>query len=412
MARMSDDGRVAITGMGIISCLGTTLDEVSQALQQGQSGIVVDDERKERGFRSALTGKRPTLDYRAYGLGRKQLKSMDDPARFAYVAAHHALEDAGWSHDELASHHAGIVFGNDSCVRASVEGIRRMEERGDTKHIGSGAIFQAMNSTVTMNLSTLFGLTGANWSLSAACASGAHAIGQGFMLIRSGLQKVMLCGGAQEITWQGMAAFDAINAFSTNHAHPTQASRPFDRYRDGLVPSGGAACLILEDMAFARSRGARIYGEIAGYGFSSDGHHLSKSQPLGGQRAIQQALHTAQCLPEDIHYINAHATSTQHGDANEASAIGKVFSTCPPLSSTKSMTGHECWMAGASEIIYSCLMARDHFLAPNINFIEPDEHTQHLDIVTQTREAKIQTFLSNSFGFGGTNAALIVKSLL
>lgn len=411
MANISEQraGRVVVTGLGIASCLGSTLESVTSALERGESGIILDEERKQRGFRSALTARRPTIDLRARGLGRKQLRTMEDPARFAYAATIDALEDAGLAQEHLAELHTGIVFGNDSCILPAVEGIREAEKYGETKKMGAGSIFQAMNSTVTMNLATILGLTGANWTMSAACASGAHAIGQGFMLIRSGLQRVVLCGGAQEISWQATAAFDALGAFSTREDDPTRASRPFSQDRDGLVPSGGGACLVLEDWEYAHKRGARVYGEIAGYGFSSDGYHLSKPKPEGGMRAVQMALKIAGISPEEIDYVNAHATSTPQGDASEAQLLSRVFPSRPPISSTKSMTGHECWMAGASELVYSFLMARHGFVAPNINFEGGDEYSQGLDIITQTREAKIRYFLSNSLGFGGTNAALVVK---
>ncbi len=409
MTKGTERGRVAITGLGIVSSLGTSLKEISQSLKEGRSGIIVDEERKRRGFRSALTARRPELDLKSYGLGRKQLRAMDDPAIFAYVSAKQAIEDAGWKEEDLKKYQAGLIFGNDSTVRAAINGIKKMEKTGTTRGMGAGAIFQGMNSTITMNLATLFGLTGANWTLSAACASGAHSVGQAYLLIRSGLQKIVLAGGAQEITWEGMAAFDALGAFSTRQDDPTKASRPFDKNRDGLVPSGGGATLILEDMELAKKRGARIYGEIIGYGFSSDGYHLSKPHPDGGKRAITMALQAASLNPEEIDYINAHATSTIQGDANEAIVLGSIFPSCPPLSSTKSMTGHECWMSGASEIGYSLLMAHEGFIAPNINFEEPDDITKSLNIVAETREANIKTFLSNSLGFGGTNAALIVS---
>lgn len=407
--QMGHEGRVAITGLGIVSCLGTNLQQVTEALQAGRSGVVLDPLRQEMGFRSALTGQRPELDLASYGLGRKQLKTMGDPARFAYAATRDALQDSGLELEDLQRVETGIVFGNDSCIKPAAESIQHLQTNRATRKIGSGAIFQSMNSTVTMNLSTLLNLSGANWTLSAACASGAHSIGQGYLLLRTGLQQRVLCGGAQEINWQGMAAFDALGAFSTRHDHPTAASRPFDRQRDGLVPSGGAACVVLEDLNLARRRGARIYGEVVGYGFSADGYHLSQANAHGGARAIQMALRSAHIDPSQIDYINAHATSTTHGDANEAQIIQHIFEPCPPVSSTKSMTGHECWMSGASEVVYSCLMAQGGFLAPNINFEEPDEQTAGLQLVTETRPARLRYFLSNSLGFGGTNASLVIR---
>jgi 3-oxoacyl-[acyl-carrier-protein] synthase-1 len=279
--------------------------------------------------------------------------------------------------------------------------------------IGSGYIFQSMNSTVSMNLSVIFRLKGINFTISGACASGSHAIGIGYLLIRQGLQDIIICGGAQEINPESTASFDALNAFSTRESEPEKASRPFDRDRDGLVPSGGAATLILESYESAVKRGAKIYGEVAGYGFSSNGEHISLPNVDGPARAITMALKDAQIQPSAIDYINAHATSTLAGDSNEAKAIDSIFKNSRPLvSSTKSMTGHEMWMGGASEIVYSALMMENSFIAPNINLENQDETTGCLNIATRTIQKEINVFLSNSFGFGGTNSALVVRKFL
>ncbi len=277
-------------------------------------------------------------------------------------------------------------------------------------HIGSGSIFQSMNSTITMNLSVILKLKGINLTVSGACASGSHAIGLGYFLIRHGLQETIICGGAQEINPQSTASFDALNAFSVNESIPEMASRPFDRNRDGLVPSGGGATVILESYESALRRGAPILGEVIGYGFSSNGDHISVPNVDGPVQSLSMALKDANLKARDIDYVNAHATSTPIGDANEAQAIYQVFDKGRvPISSTKSMTGHEMWMGGASEVIYSLLMAQNDFIAPNINFENPDEHSAKLNIISKTTEHKINTFLSNSFGFGGTNSTLIVR---
>ncbi|NTV52685.1 MAG: beta-ketoacyl-[acyl-carrier-protein] synthase family protein [Candidatus Firestonebacteria bacterium] len=398
-----------ITGLGIVSCLGCNLAAVTESLWQGTSGLVLDPERKRMGFRSGLTGALRGWDPAAFGIGRKLSRTMGEPAQYAYAASVQALAQAGFSAEQLDGMRAGLIFGNDSTVRAGVESWEALQAEKSTHLLGSGYIFQAMNSTVTMNLATLFRLHGANWTLSAACASGSHAVGQAAMLIRAGLQDVMLCGGAQEINPHCMAPFDALNAFSLRESDPARASRPFDRERDGLVPSGGGAAVILEHPDHARARGAKIYGEVAGYGFSSDGYHLSLPSSDGARAAMQMALADAGVPAEDIDYINAHATSTPAGDAAEARALAQVFPHKPLVTSTKSLTGHECWMAGASEVVYCALMAQGGFVAGNANYREGDADTQALNIPSATVAHQPKNVLSDSFGFGGTNACLVLK---
>ena len=267
-----------------------------------------------------------------------------------------------------------------------------------------------MNSTVTMNLSTIFHLRGINFTVSAACASGSHAVGMGYFLIRHGLQDMVLCGGAQEVNQYAMATFDALGTFSTRMDRPQAASRPFDRDRDGLVPGGGAAALVLEDYEHAVKRGATILCEVAGYGFSSNGGGISQPSDEGSVIAMERALRDAGLTPADIDYVNAHATSTPQGDAYEAMALDRLFGASRTLiSSTKSMTGHECWMAGASEVVYSLLMMQHGFAAPNINLENPDERAARLRLIPETVETPLHAVLSNSFGFGGTNSALVLR---
>lgn len=275
--------------------------------------------------------------------------------------------------------------------------------------MGSGAIFKSMNSTVTMNLSTIFKLKGINLTISAACASGSHSLGLAYMMIKNGFQEMIICGGAQETNKYSMASFDGLGVFSAREDEPAKASRPFDAGRDGLIPSGGAASLIVESLESAQRRGAPIIAEIIGYGFSSNGGHISTPNVDGPALAMERALKQSGLKASDIDYINAHATSTPIGDANEARAIYEIFGNKVPVSSTKSMTGHECWMAGASEVIYSILMMQNDFVAPNINLENPDNEAQKINLVSKTKNQKIDVFLSNSFGFGGTNSALIVK---
>ncbi len=401
--------RVVITGMGAYSCLGTSLEEITESLRTGRSGIHFDPERKEMGFRSALTGMVPKPNLKGM-LKRRQRVGMAEEVEYAYMATVDALNQAGVDQDYLDNNIVGILFGNDSSARAVVESTDIVRAKKDTTLVGSGMIFQSMNSTVTMNLSTIFHLKGINFTISAACASGSHSIGLGYMMIKQGFEKMVICGGAQEINAYAMASFDGLGTFSTREEDPGSASRPFDKNRDGLVPSGGAATVILEDLESALARGANILGEVMGYGFSSNGEHISNPNVDGPVRSLNMALSMAGMTEFDIDYINAHATSTPVGDANEARAIDQVFGQAkPPVSSTKSMTGHECWMAGASEVVYSMLMMQNGFVAPNINLGEPDESSAELNIARDTQKHNIDVFLSNSFGFGGTNSSLVIK---
>lgn len=401
--------RVVITGLGIYSCLGQSLDDVRDALYAGKSGIVVDQERKDFGYRSGLTGTVPRPELKGK-LDRRARINLPEQGEYAYMATTEAMRAAGIDANYFTDNEVGIIFGNDSSAQPVIEAIDIIRAKKDTTLLGSGSIFQTMNSTVTMNLATIFPLKGINMTLSAACASGSHSIGMGYLLIKSGLQEMILCGGAQEINKYAMGNFDALSAFSIREDTPARASRPFDRDRDGLVPSGGAATVILESLESAQRRGARIYGEVVGYGFSSNGGHISNPTVEGPVRALAKSLADAGLQAADIDYINAHATSTPTGDTSEARAIDALFGAHrPPVSSTKSMTGHECWMAGASEIVYSMLMMEHGFVAPNINFENPDEDSAKLNIISQTTNATIDTFLSNSFGFGGTNSSLIIK---
>jgi 3-oxoacyl-[acyl-carrier-protein] synthase-1 len=401
--------RVVITGIGIYSCIGKNAGEVTASLRQGKSGIGTDPARLEYGYHSPLTGivERPVLK----GLLDRRLRSsLPGEGEYAYMATREAMETAGIDPDYLEQNEMGVFYGNDASAQAVIESHEIMKDKKDTLLIGSGGIFQSMTSTVSMNLSTIFKLRGVNMTISAACASGSHAIGLGYTFIRNRMQDIVLCGGAQEINTYAMAGFDGLNAFSKRIDEPAKASRPFDAARDGLVPSGGAASLILEDLQHALQRNATIYGEIVGYGFSSNGRLISQASEAGSLVAMEKALADAGLQACDIDYINAHATSTPQGDACEAMALDKLFGTLKtPVSSTKSMTGHECWMAGASEAVYSILMMQNDFMAPNLNFETPDPYSENLYILQQTTEKKINTFLSNSFGFGGTNSVIIIR---
>jgi len=403
--------KVVITGMGIWSCLGNDQHEVLESLKIGRSGIGLDEQRIGYGYQSALTGivAQPELK----GILHRRLRAgLSEEAAYAYMASREALQQAQMDDEFLLNNEVGVIFGNDSSAKPVIEAHKIMEEKHDSALLGSGLIFQSMNSTVNMNMSSIFHLRGVNFSVSAACASGSHAIGLGYLLIKQGLQDRVLCGGAQEVNHYSMATFDALGAFSKRMNEPQLASRPFDRDRDGLVPSGGAAALVLEDLESAKRRGATILCEVAGYGFSSNGGGISQPSDDGSVIAMSRAMEDAGVSVSDIDYVNAHATSTHQGDMFEAIAIDRLFHGQRALiSSTKGMTGHECWMAGASEAVYSILMMQHSFVAPNINFENPDEYSAPLNLATKTVETEVSTVLSNSFGFGGTNSALVLKKM-
>ncbi len=404
--------RVVITGMGIWSCIGTDLATVAENLRAGRPGIGIQPERITYGYRSALTGIVEEPKITKQMLDRHTRAGMSEEARYAYMSSSQAFSQAGITDEYLRQNEVGCIFGNDSSAKPVIETAKIMDEKHDSAMLGYGLIFQSMNSTVNMNLSTIFHLRGVNFTVSSACASGSHSIGLGYMMIKQGLQDIVLCGGAQETNFYCMASFDALGAFSVRMDDPAKASRPFDRDRDGLIPSGGAASIVLEDYDHAVARGANILAEVVGYGFSSNGGGISQPSDDGSITAMTRALKCASIDADDIDYINAHATSTLQGDMHEAIALSRMFSGKHALiSSTKGMTGHECWMAGASEIVYSVLMMQGNFVAPNINFENPDEYSARLNIAANTVETEINTVLSNSFGFGGTNSALVIRRM-
>nr|MBP7471444.1 beta-ketoacyl-[acyl-carrier-protein] synthase family protein [Prevotella sp.] len=402
--------RIVITGTGIWSCLGTDIKTVKESLYNGKSGIGLQKERLDYGYRSCLTGivKEPKITKDM--VDRHTRAGMSEEAQYAYMASKQAFEAAGIDDNYLRANEIGCIFGNDSSAKPVIESSKIMDEKHDTAMLGYGLIFQSMNSTVNMNLSTIFHLRGVNFTVSSACASGSHSIGLGYMMIKQGLQDMVLCGGAQETNYYAMASFDALSAFSIRMDEPEKASRPFDKDRDGLIPSGGSAALVLEDYDHAVARGANILAEVVGYGFSSNGGGISQPSDDGCVIAMSRAMKDAGVSPDDVDYVNAHATSTHQGDMYEAIALGRLFENKHALiSSTKSMTGHECWMAGASEIVYSTIMLQNNFVAPNINFENPDEYSEKLNITPKTVDTELDVILSNSFGFGGTNSALVIR---
>ncbi|MDR1947288.1 MAG: beta-ketoacyl-[acyl-carrier-protein] synthase family protein [Desulfovibrio sp.] len=401
--------RVAVTGLGIISSLGNDVYTVADALYHCRSGVRIDDERLEKGFLSPLACVITDFAPR-FPLSRKQRKTMPLYGEWAAEAVFQALHEAGLTPEDMQNGMSGIIFGNDSSCIAAIEQIQALTETKCTSGIGSGHVFRSMTSCLSMNLNVILGSKGACWTLSGACASGGHAVGQAADLIRLGRQERVICGGAQEINWQSMCSFDGLGAFSSRLEAPEEASRPFDADRDGLVPSGGAAAVMLERYDLARKRGATVYGEVLGYGFSSDGENISVPSAGGLARAMRTALSEAGIRAGDVSYVCAHATSTPVGDAMEAANLVEVFGDIKvPVSSTKSMTGHELWMSGASQVVYTTLMARHGFTAKNRNFYRGDELTSRLNILRERLDSPPTVALCNSAGFGGTNSCLLLS---
>ena len=399
--------------MGIWSCLGQNLNEVKESLYAGRSGIGVEKERLDYGYRSGLTGMVPHPQLKGV-IDRRLRIGLSEEAEYAYMAASQAFGQAGMDDAYLHRNEVGILFGNDSSAKPVIEAARIMEEKHDSALLGSGLIFQSMNSTVTMNLSTIFHLRGINFTVSAACASGSHSIGLGYMLIKQGLQDSVLCGGAQEVNYYSMATFDALAAFSVRMDEPTKASRPFDRDRDGLIPSGGAAALVLEEYEHALKRGATILAEVCGYGFSSNGGGISQPSDDGSVIAITRAMQDAGLQADNIDYVNAHATSTPQGDMYEAIALDRVFRGAHALiSSTKSMTGHLLGAAAAIEAI-ACVMAIvRETIPPTINVERLDERIDpRLNLTLgRAQHRPVRCALSNTFGFGGHNSTVIFRKV-
>lgn len=402
--------RVVITGFGLVSCLGRDLEEVTTSLRTGTPGLIRHPKRRELGFLSPITGILRDFEPKRW-VKRKERRAMGEPALYAACATLQALQQAELARDALRGPDYGVVFGNDSCAGAGFETGHKTLQDGTTRSLGSSAVVECMNSSPSINLSVLLGTQGACWTMSAACASGAHSIGQGWSLVATGQQQAVICGGAQELHWAGMAGFDALGTFSTWDGDPAEAVRPFSSDRLGLAPGGGAAALVVESLSHAQARGAPILAELLAYAFSSDGTHVTSPSGAGAARCIRTALRRAGVAPGEVEYVNAHAAGTPVGDKVEAAAILEVFGgDCPPVSSTKALTGHECWMAGASEVAYSLLACKAGFLPPNRNFTAHDPGLEALDVITTTREQRARLVLSNSFGFGGTNAALVLRA--
>jgi 3-oxoacyl-[acyl-carrier-protein] synthase-1 len=406
--------KVVITGMGVVSSLGHTTEAVKQALYAGKSGIVYLDERKKMGFRSGLSGS--IVDFLPrYPLDRRYRKTLPDFGIWAWDAICQALEQAQLEHGEIAGNERiGLIFGNDSSAVTAVEQCELLKRAENTREIGSGHIFRLLTSTISLNLSTKLRIRGSSWTVSGACASGAMSVGQAAELIARGSQDIVICGGAQEISWQSMCSFDALGAFSILENEPHLASRPFDDNRYGLIPSGGAAALILETEESAQRRGAEILAEVCGYGTSSDGYHLSVPTGKGLLRAMQIALDDAGLTPGDVDLVMAHATSTPAGDEKEAEALCSLFAIQSPgegpfVAATKALTGHEFWMAGASQVLYGLLTSRDGVIPGHPNLEKRSNSAALLKISKETIRFSPKIMLCNAAGFGGVNAVLVIR---
>ncbi len=408
---MAELRRVAITGMGIVSCLGNRLDDVSSALREGRSGIQAVPEYAEHGLKTQVAG--VPIVAGLPPIERRQRRFMGEVAQHAYAALRAAIEDAGLDQAQVRHPRSGLIAG--SGVGSVYQHHQEMEvARLEGAHkVSPFAVPKIMGSTISAVLSTAFGITGASYSITSACATSAHCLGHGMELIQLGKQDIVFAGGAEELTWTTTLMFDAMGALSSSfNANPERASRPYDQSRDGFVIAGGAGMLVLEEMKHARRRGARIYGELAGYGATSDGRDMLAPSKEGAARAMQLAMSTLALDGLDARpdYINTHATSTRAGDLVEVAAMQSVFgANLPAFSSTKGLTGHPIGAAGAHEAIYTLLMLRDGFVAGCANLKQADPILDELPLLRTTVSRRIELAMSNSFGFGGTNACLVFR---
>lgn len=397
--------RVGITGMGIVSSIGNNVEEVLASLKAGKSGITASEQFKENGLRSQVWGDLKINP--AEFIDRKQMRFMGDAAAYAYLSMQQAIEDAGLSEEQVSNDRTGIVAGSGgaSALNQTVA-TDTMRAKG-VKRVGPYMVPRTMSSTVSACLATPFKIRGVNYSMSSACATSAHCIGHAMELIQLGKQDIVFAGGGEELDWSQTMMFDAMGALSTKYNEtPEKASRTYDADRDGFVISGGGGMLVIEELEHALARGAKIYGEIVGYGATSDGYDMVAPSGEGAVRCMKMAMQDV----DAIDYINTHGTSTPVGDVKELGAIQELFGdNSPSISATKAMTGHALGAAGVHEAIYSTLMLDNNFIAPSVNISNLDEAAQGLDIVTEARDAELTTVMSNSFGFGGTNATLVIK---
>ncbi|MEC8029448.1 MAG: beta-ketoacyl-ACP synthase I [Pseudomonadota bacterium] len=399
--------RVAITGIGIVSCIGNSTADVSDSLKNGKSGISRADKYVELGFRSQIYGM-PTLDIEA-AVDKRVRRFMGEGAAWNYVAMEQAIADAGLEENDIINPMTGLIMGSGGpSTRTLIEAADITRESGP-KRIGPFAVPKCMSSTNSATLATPFGIKGVNYSISSACATSTHCIGNAAEMIQWGKQDVVFAGGGEALEWSLSSLFDAMGAMSSKYNDtPASASRAYDKNRDGFVIAGGAGVLVLEEMERAQKRGAKIYAEIAGYGATSDGHDMVQPSGEGAIRCMEMAMKD---LDVPVDYINPHATSTPVGDTKEIEALREVFGAdCPPISATKSLTGHSLGAAGVQEAIYSLLMMQDDFIAASAHIEQLDPDFADMPIVQETREnAGLNCILSNSFGFGGTNGSLVMK---
>ncbi len=401
--------RVVITGLGIVSCIGNNKEEVLTSLKGQTSGIRYIPEYEDAGFRSHIAG-RPQINPDDY-IDRKQRRFMGDSAAYSYIALKEAIADAGLSEDMVSSPRTGLIAGSGGASSSDIiEAVDTLREKG-IRRVGPYRVTRSMGSTVSANLATPFSIRGVNYSITSACATSAHCIGNAMELIQWGKQDIMFAGGGEEEHWTLTMQFDAMGALSTKYNDtPDKASRPYDATRDGFVIAGGAGMVVLEEYEHAVKRGATIYAEIIGYGATSDGADMVAPSGEGAERCMRDALEMAG--NPNIDYLNTHGTSTPAGDICELDAVKRAFSgNVPPFSSTKSLTGHSLGAAGVQEAIYCLLMQKDGFITGSANVTERDPGAADVPLVTENRDASLTTIMSNSFGFGGTNATLVFKKV-
>jgi 3-oxoacyl-[acyl-carrier-protein] synthase-1 len=398
--------RAVITGLGIVSSIGNNKQEVTDSLRAGRSGITFSQQFADMGLRSQVWGDLK-IDLSEH-IDRKALRFMGDAASYAYIAMKQAIEDAGLTEEQYSDERVGIIAGSGGASSENQVISADILREKSVKRIGPYMVTRCMGSTVSACLATPFKIKGVNYSISSACATSAHCIGNALEMIQLGKQDMVFAGGGEELHWALSSQFDAMGALSTKYNDdPTKASRTYDVDRDGFVSSGGGGMVVVEELEHALARGAKIYAEVVGYGATSDGHDMVAPSGEGAVRCMKQAL---QGIDQPVDYLNTHGTSTPVGDVKELEAIQTLFGeNSPPMSATKSLTGHALGAAGVNEAIYSMLMMENDFIAPSINIENLDEAAKGLDIVTQTRKAKLDLIMSNSFGFGGTNATLVFK---
>ena len=406
--------RVVVTGLGVVSSIGNNADEVLQSLKTGASGITANDDMKEHGFRSQIAGSLK-IDP-AEHIDKRTLRFMGQGAAYAYIAMEQAIADAGLSESDVSNPNTGLIAGSGGpSTSAMLLAHQTVLNSGAPKRIGPFAVPKCMSSTVSANLSTAFKIKGINYSITSACSTSLHCIGNAAEQIMLGKQDLMFAGGGEELDWTLSCLFDAMGAMSSKYNDtPQRASRAFDADRDGFVISGGGGIVVLEDLERAQARGAKIYAEVTGYGATSDGHDMVAPSGEGGERAMRIALST-QPDSHKVDYITAHGTSTPVGDVGEVKAVRRVFGegNTPPISSTKSMTGHSQGAAGAQEAIYSLLMLDNDFICPSINVETLDPELSASEVATALVDnAGLQAVMTNSFGFGGTNGSMILSKIL